>query len=561
MPASRQANNVAVITIKGPIDGVTSMSVRRRMKQAVEGGADAIVFDIDTPGGEVPAVLDICTEIKRSPITNTVAWVNPTAYSGGAIIALACREIVISPAATMGDAAPIAASPLTGIMALPETERQKLLAPLLAEIVDSARRSGYDEMLVQGFVALGAETWLIRDKVTGEQYFVNESEYRDIFGAPPERGRSHILSGPAAEGAPSESGDATPFPTDTGSFKPALPGLSEETIDAVNLQLQTPATRPVFGPADRDRYELVHYATDGRTLLTLKEGDLRLYGFTDPQVTVRNDEDLRRFLGASHLARLDQSWSESLVGFMTQGLSGLVIRGLLIVVFLIALFVEMSMPGVGIPGLVALVALGGLVVPPLLLGASTWWAAAAILIGLGLVGLEIFVFPGFGAPGIGGLVLVLAGLVGVFASTGELFPGARPGGSADLAWAVTVVLLAVFVAGAGAYVFTRYTHKFPVVGGLILTESQRADGGPAGDELLAAMAPNPLSGGGTGGPAVIGAVGIACTPLRPSGSAEFGDRLVDVVSEFGFIDSGERVRVVSVSAFRVSVERAAPGPP
>jgi membrane-bound serine protease (ClpP class) len=56
------------------------------------------------------------------------------------------------------------------------------------------------------------------------------------------------------------------------------------------------------------------------------------------------------------------------------------------------------------------------------------------------------------------------------------------------------------------------------------------------------------------GPVARGAVGRATTPLRPSGTAEFDDRLVDVVAEFGFIDAGRRVRVTSVTEYRVAVE-------
>ena len=52
----------------------------------------------------------------------------------------------------------------------------------------------------------------------------------------------------------------------------------------------------------------------------------------------------------------------------------------------------------------------------------------------------------------------------------------------------------------------------------------------------------------------IGQVGVTTTPLKPSGTAEFSDQLVDVVAEFGFVDPGQRVRVVSVTPFRVGVE-------
>jgi membrane-bound serine protease (ClpP class) len=95
VPAERQADKVVAITIEGPIDATTALSVRRRIALAEKGGANAIVIEINSPGGELGAVLEITNAIKASAISNTVAWVNPDAYSGGAIVALACREIVL----------------------------------------------------------------------------------------------------------------------------------------------------------------------------------------------------------------------------------------------------------------------------------------------------------------------------------------------------------------------------------------------------------------------------------------------------------------------------------
>lgn len=132
VPAARQASNVAILTIEGPINAMTSRSIERRLRSAEDAGADAIVIEIDTPGGEVGAVLEICNAIKSSTIPNTVAWVRPDAYSGGAIIAIACREIVASDPASMGDALPITIGP-GGLQALPEAERQKILSPLISD--------------------------------------------------------------------------------------------------------------------------------------------------------------------------------------------------------------------------------------------------------------------------------------------------------------------------------------------------------------------------------------------------------------------------------------------
>lgn len=572
VPASRLAPNLAIITIRGEIDAVTVVSVKRRIEAAAAAGADGIVFDIDSPGGEVNAVVEISRMIKQSPVSNTIAWINPTAYSGAAMIALAARQIVLAPGATMGDIGVVGGDPLglSFFQGLKPTERAKGLSIVIPEIVDSARANGYDEKLVQAFVTLKVELWRIRDKQTGEEYFVDEPEYRAIFGAVPPRVSPRVGSvGLANMNRESlERGEGIVDFSDmnvTGNrpraareddrmrFRPASPELAHENLEAAfNLAIETPSTRPNFSAADADRYELIEYATDGSTLLTLKEADLKRWGFADPSVTIRNDEELKQYVGATHVRRLDQTWSEDLVGFMTMGASGLVVRGILIIVFLMGLFIEMASPGVGLPGVVAVLALAGLVVPPMLIGASTWWAAAAVVVGIGLLMVEIFILPGFGIPGVLGLLFLLMGLVGAFAGAGEMFPGSGVGGGTDLAWALSIVLLSVFVAGTGAYFFSRYTHRFPIAGRLVLADRQ-----PAGDEE---DAPSLLMAMGSGGAAVpgarvsVGQTGVTTTPLRPSGAAEFGDRIVDVVSEFGFIDSGRSVRVVSVTEFRVGVE-------
>jgi len=186
----------------------------------------------------------------------------------------------------------------------------------------------------------------------------------------------------------------------------------------------------------------------------------------------------------------------------------------------------------------------------MLIGAASWWALAAILMGIGLVLIEIFVVPGFGVPGILGIISLFAGLVGTFAQAGQLFPGVGTGDGSDLAWAVSIVMLAVFAAGVGIYFFSRYTNRFPVMGKLILSSEQHVTNG---EGMLAAMNPTPLDDGATA--VQVGAAGFARSPLRPSGTAEFGEQLVDVVAEYGFIDAGKPIRAVSVSRFRICVEQ------
>ena len=53
---------------------------------------------------------------------------------------------------------------------------------------------------------------------------------------------------------------------------------------------------------------------------------------------------------------------------------------------------------------------------------------------------------------------------------------------------------------------------------------------------------------------LLGQLGAATTPLRPSGKARFGDQIVQVVSDGTLIAAGDSVRVCDVHATKVVVE-------
>lgn len=547
VPASRQADNVAVITIKGDIDKWTSISVQRRLDRAVADGADAVVFEIDTFGGVVGASLEITHFIRNSPIPNTVAWINTKAISAGTFIALACNEIVVNRSATMGDAAPIMAmqTPLgPQVMTIGETERMKQLTPIIADVVTSARQSGYDEKLVQAFIMLGVDLWMIEKIETGERLFVDAAEYEEIYGEAPPRG-ARFTAGPAA-GRSQSAEQTTPSgstPPNATSFRPAGGAFDSETLDDISQQLEDAgaySTRPRLGRADRGAWRLVEHVTDGTTLLTLSTPDLVRYGLAKQVVT--NDAELKAYFGATNLSRLNPTWSEHLARF----LSLMPVKGFLIVVFLLGLFLEMSAPGVGLPGGVALAALLGLLAPQFVAGAAAWWGVLALVSGIAFLGLELFVIPGFGVFGVLGLVALFAGLLGMVIGPGPLFPDSDAE-KQDLIYGVTTVLLALFTTFIGMYFITKYHRSLPVLSKLVLANEPRPFADDEADGMLGAMGNEPAL-------ASPGEEGVAITTLRPSGTAEFGERLVDVVSEIGMIDQGTRVRVTKVNGNRVAVE-------
>jgi membrane-bound serine protease (ClpP class) len=531
VPAYRQASTVAVLTVHGGIDDVTLKSLERRLERAKAAGAQAIVIDLDTPGGEMTATLNICHLVKNSMPPNSVAWINPRAYSAGTIIALACREIVVTPSASFGDAAPIQA-PLGMLIALPDAERAKLESVLKDEVEDSARRNHYDEKLVQSFVAVKLELWMLESVSTGEAIFVDADEYRTVMGEEPPHQRASATTMPAASRV---------RPQVETRFDPTAAPTSPPPSPEEALYLQTrPSARPVLTEADRGQWRFVMQVDAADELLTVRSGEALYYGLA--RATIANDQELAAYFGATALIRLDESWSEKLV----RTLMWWPVQGILIVIFLVGFFVEIATPGVGWFGLAALGAVLVLVGAPALMGLAQWWTLVAILLGLALVLVELFVIPGFGITGILGALCVLAGLVGVFVS-GDI---STPEGQRELWTGIGTTFVSVFAAGIGVWMIVRQFESIPLFRRFILTAELKS-GGESGVGLLEAMASADRV-------LQVGEQGIAATDLRPVGKASFEGRLVEVQSISGYIDRGVPIVVTGISPSVVEVEEVRP---
>lgn len=549
VPAARQAANVAVITIRGEIDAHTVRSVERRIGVAARSGADALVFELDTPGGAMGASLDLSAMIKDSPIPNTVAWIHSDALSGGVFVALACREIVAGRNARLGDAAPIQINPLAGIQSLGETERQKLLVPLVADVVDSARRNGHDEKLVQGFVGLGVELWLVEHEETHRRMFIDKAEYEFLFGRPPPRAETPVVVGAGTLAPPPERpplslpADQPPAGGDGAGFVPAGEGMAAigPRVSEELSRIGSASKRRVLTEADRGRWRDVAYFSDGSTLVLLTSGET-MVACGLASAVIDADDDLRAFFGATNLARLNESIAERVVRAVTTPLTNPIAQGLLVVVFIVCLFLEMASPGVSVPGIIAMVALVALLAPALLVGMAAWWEVSVIVLGVVCIGVEVFVLPGFGIFGVLGILMLFGGFVATFVNQGSVFPDTPGAGSGALTTAVTTLVLAVATSGVAIWFISRHIGSIPVLNHLVLTGAGNGENG-GDDELLRAMA-----AAVTAAPA-IGEVGRTMTPLRPVGTAMFGDRIVEVHAEEGFIAAGVRVRVSGTGDF------------
>jgi membrane-bound serine protease (ClpP class) len=131
------------IPISGVIENGLAPYVARALREAASAGAVAAVLDLDTPGGRVDAAERIVDAVRASSVP-VYAYVNPRAFSAGAMIALATKGIYMAPAGVIGAATPVDG----GGTKAPE----KIVSALRAEFRALAEAGGLDPRVAEGMV-------------------------------------------------------------------------------------------------------------------------------------------------------------------------------------------------------------------------------------------------------------------------------------------------------------------------------------------------------------------------------------------------------------------------
>ncbi|TWT76408.1 hypothetical protein CA13_69020 [Planctomycetes bacterium CA13] len=202
-----------------------------------------------------------------------------------------------------------------------------------------------------------------------------------------------------------------------------------------------------------------------------------------------------------------------------------------------ALSTEANAPGLGLPGFVAIVCFGMYFWIKFLAGTAEWLELLAFAIGLICIAIEVFVIPGFGVFGIGGLALTVLGVV----LMSQTFVIPRNVYQIEvLTHSIWAAIASAFGLIAGFVLFRTMMPHIPVLSGLAMETPDSAAVNEA--EKLADYSH------------LYGQTGITTTPLRPSGKAKFGDAIVQVISDGTAVGGGERVRVSEVHGTRVVVE-------
>ena len=219
------------------------------------------------------------------------------------------------------------------------------------------------------------------------------------------------------------------------------------------------------------------------------------------------------------------------------------ITGLLVVIGFIALYVELSAPGIGVGGMVAGLCAALFFRSRFLGGTSTWLEIVLFLAGMTFLAMELFVIPGWGVSGLLGLALMFGSHV--MAGQDFVVPSSNQQWNHFLTSVLMLMCSGVIVFIAGVFITKKMGH-LPMLNRMILApqpdDNQKVKVA-VGDKPAPALHPS-IS---------VGDWGKSESLLRPAGRASFGGRSFDVVSDGAFIDPDRQVKVLAIHGNRIVV--------
>ncbi len=479
-PTDSPTVKAAVIICEDMVDRGLYESIERRTQIALDEGIEYLIYEIDTFGGDLLAAYNIWEYLMHeiNPQAKTVAYVSKKAISAGALISVACEDIIMKDKTRIGDCAPIM---LGG--KLEGTEREKIETDTRTAFGNSAEANNYPVLLLKAMVTQRREVYRVKNTDSGEYEFFEGHEL----------------------------------------------------------------------PKDPNKYDVENKKriVSGEELLTLTASEAFEYGVA--RAVVKSRGGALRFLAKRDGVTFSEppmvlrtNWSEEMVRWLNSP----AVMAALIMLALLGVYIEFNTPGVGLPGLVAVICFAIIIGSKYLIGLANWVEVALFFVGVLLLMVEIFILPGFGIAGFLGITCILAGLFGMLIKNP---PDTLPWPETPVDWQIfTRGVLGLSLGFVGfvvlAWLLAKYLPKLQFLSGLILVPT----GAKQGTEFEVSMTLPPESKTVS---VNIGDLGEVISTLRPTGKAEFSDAIVDVVAEAEFLDKGTNVEIIEIHGNRVVVKK------
>ena len=418
----------------------------RALKRATSEGAEAVVFNLDTPGGLAWETATFIMEDLQKLGCRSLSYVNPRAISAGALIAIGTDAIYMSPRSSIGAATPVDQSGTE----MGAAERAKNNSAFMSMARSAAVAKGHNAAVVDAMIDkdLGLKVGDVEIRPKGVLVTLDQREATTVY-----------------------------------NNKPLLAKAIVNDIDEIK----------------------------------------KLEGLKGITVTA----EPRGF--------------ERVAILITQ------YAALLILIGIAAGYMELQHPGFGVPGVISIIAFTlfffGHYVAGSLVGYETIFI---FILGVVLLIIELFVFPGHLVPGFIGLFCIVGALIYTMAGWDINIPEGHtfPVRFADY----TAALRNMGIAFVGSVIFILlFMRFFPTTGPFKFLV------------LRAEVAGNQASIEGEGQRRVsavsVGDAGVTRSAMRPYGHVDFSGTMLEAMVEGDYLTPGASVRVRAVQGGKVIVER------
>lgn len=288
------------------------------------------------------------------------------------------------------------------------------------------------------------------------------------------------------------------------------PMIAESMVDTANVLSLTPSEAIEVGFCEgicEDEFEVAHKVVGSDSFI------------------IRNMED-------------DISWLDRLIQFLLNPL----LQSIFMMMIIGGIFVEIRTPGIGLPLVTAIVGALLYFAPAYLGNLVSYWEIFLFVVGLVLIGVEIFVLPGFGVCGILGIIAVVLSLAFAMVDNAELFHWDGSLNLQPILRPIGIVIISASAAIFGSVLLVRKLFATRSFDHIALRQELKADEG--------------FTGVASGLESFVGETVTVFTDLRPSGKVKTADgRIFEATLKFGgFAEKGTSLTVISAEQGRLYCE-------
>jgi len=291
---------------------------------------------------------------------------------------------------------------------------------------------------------------------------------------------------------------------------------------------------PAIAEAMVDENIEIKGVTEKGSVITFTTAEAMKFGFCEGEV--KSVDELLEKTGVTSytIDTFTLSWVDRIIAFFLNP----VLSGVLILIIIGGIYFELQTPGVGFPLLASITAAILYFIPYYLSGLAANWELVVFMVGIILIGLEVFVIPGFGVAGISGIIMVVGSMILVMLGNDVFDFSLVPMKQILIATMTTMsgLLGSLLLMFFGGVQLTR-TKLFERVA---LSAVQKKDEG-----FTATF--NPRS--------MVGKIGSAYTVLRPSGKVMIDSDVYDAFTRGEYIQRDESVEVISEEGTTLQVKK------